>query len=533
MLKFCPGCGTKIEHENVKFCMNCGQALDIFRTESLGKENESAQNDFFSEAPVENNMENVPVPNTGNQDDFFDSMEDKADKENEADQALLREAEQLFMQYKLNEAKPILEDLASRNVWRAQYMLSWIYALNIDGMVKAEADYKSSMLIIEAGGSVGDGYEDNADALLIVLAFYRLIDDEEDRTEVLEEIRRRISKVKLTEDPLLDYELFMYYAKVQNDMKKAMSLINRSAENGNIISIITLASVDDHKISKKWALKGAQLGIPDCMVNLGNIFKENGNHSKAIEWYKKSLKIVSDPSCMQRLGNVYSEQGNDAKAIEWYEKSLEIATDNDFCGIICFLIGERYLRSDSVRDFDKAEYYLQKSLNMVSEDNEGLAYIIFLLGQTKICKRDFDNGKQLLQKAYELGDENEKREIQDLWNKVEEFERNTSTVCFITTAVCDSFGKPDDCYELTMFRQFRDTWLRNQEDGEALIKEYYAIAPRIVSSINLLDNAKEIYRSIWTDYLKPCLMDLESDNKVSCKKRYIQMVMDLKEKYLK
>lgn len=466
-------------------------------------------------------------------------MEDKANKENEADQALLQEAEQLFMQYKLNEAKPILEDLASRNVWRAQYMLSEIYDLNIDNIVKAEAVYKSSMAIIEAAKSVGNKYEDDADALLIVLAFYRqnILDDEdysvENRTEVLEEIRRRISKVKLTNDPLLDFELSLYYGKVQNDNQKALSLLNRSAENGNIISIIVLANVDDHKISQKWALKGAQLGIPSCMVNLGNIFKEKGNHSKAIEWYKKSLKIEPDPLCMRDLGHIYKEQGNDAKAIEWYEKSLEIASNNDFCSSMCFFIGERYLHSDSMRDFDKAEYYLQESLNMASEDCPVLVAILFLLGKTKICKRDFNNGKQILQKAYELGDENDKREIQDLWNKVEEFERNTSTVCFITTAVCGSFGKPDDCYELTMFRQFRDTWLRKQEDGEALIKEYYAIAPRIVSSINLLDNAKEIYRSIWTDYLKPCLMDLESDNKVSCKKRYIQMVMDLKEKYLK
>ena len=30
------------------------------------------------------------------------------------------------------------------------------------------------------------------------------------------------------------------------------------------------------------------------------------------------------------------------------------------------------------------------------------------------------------------------------------------SVCFVTTAVCDSFGKSDDCFELTTFRNFRD-----------------------------------------------------------------------------
>ena len=41
--------------------------------------------------------------------------------------------------------------------------------------------------------------------------------------------------------------------------------------------------------------------------------------------------------------------------------------------------------------------------------------------------------------------------------------------CFITSAVCESFGKPDDCYELTMFRSFRDNYLAKEQDGEIRI----------------------------------------------------------------
>jgi hypothetical protein len=56
--------------------------------------------------------------------------------------------------------------------------------------------------------------------------------------------------------------------------------------------------------------------------------------------------------------------------------------------------------------------------------------------------------------------------------------------CFITTAVCEMFDKPDDCYELTMFRNFRDEYLKKQSDGEMLIVECYQIAPIIVSRID-------------------------------------------------
>ena len=103
--------------------------------------------------------------------------------------------------------------------------------------------------------------------------------------------------------------------------------------------------------------------------------------------------------------------------------------------------------------------------------------------------------------------------------------------CFITTAVCDTFGKPDDCYELTAFRNFRDNWLAKQEDGASLIQKYYAIAPAIVEKINSLPNARAIYLTIWAEYLKPCLAYIEQKNYLACKQKYMQMVESLAEKY--
>lgn len=105
--------------------------------------------------------------------------------------------------------------------------------------------------------------------------------------------------------------------------------------------------------------------------------------------------------------------------------------------------------------------------------------------------------------------------------------------CFITTAVCDSFGKADDCYELTAFRNFRDKWLVNQSNGKNLIAEYYNIAPKIVEKINSLANSAEVYKNIWNDYLSKCLNFIESGENSKCKKIYVEMVNTLKEKFLK
>jgi len=103
--------------------------------------------------------------------------------------------------------------------------------------------------------------------------------------------------------------------------------------------------------------------------------------------------------------------------------------------------------------------------------------------------------------------------------------------CYVTTAVCETFGKPDDCYELTLFRDYRDTYLALQEDGEDLIREYYDLAPTIVKHINKKENRKEIYENIWKEYLNPCIGMIEQGNNAQCKELYVNMVRDLQEKY--
>lgn len=103
--------------------------------------------------------------------------------------------------------------------------------------------------------------------------------------------------------------------------------------------------------------------------------------------------------------------------------------------------------------------------------------------------------------------------------------------CYITTAVCETFGKPDDCYELTLLRNYRDSYLQSQPDGEEVIREYYDVAPTIVKRINRQPDKKKIYRGIWETYLSPCITMIENDEKAACKELYIEMVRTLQERY--
>ena len=102
-------------------------------------------------------------------------------------------------------------------------------------------------------------------------------------------------------------------------------------------------------------------------------------------------------------------------------------------------------------------------------------------------------------------------------------------LCFITTAVCENSGKPDDCYELTTLRSFRDNWLAFTPGGTELIHEYYNIAPCLVTCMELTDRD---YQGINDKYIRPCIADIENGDMASCRDRYVEMVRNLKRKYL-
>ncbi len=105
-------------------------------------------------------------------------------------------------------------------------------------------------------------------------------------------------------------------------------------------------------------------------------------------------------------------------------------------------------------------------------------------------------------------------------------------LCYITTAVCESQGKPDDCYELELLRSYRDGYLLSTEDGQAMVKEYYNIAPTIVNRISRRDDAETVYGEIWDCWLSDCIKLIEAGEKEACREKYMDMVYELKERYM-
>ena len=146
------------------------------------------------------------------------------------------------------------------------------------------------------------------------------------------------------------------------------------------------------------------------------------------------------------------------------------------------------------------------------------------------CGLPVDKGKAkyYLSISDACGDQWAKKELDKLNNPNNS---SSSDGCFITTAVCQYLQKPDDCYELTVFRNFRDNWLKKQPDGKQLICEYYQVAPTIVSCINRQPDKDNIYQTLLNNYLSPCLKFIEQREYAMCRDLYVKMVSNLKEKY--
>ena len=107
-----------------------------------------------------------------------------------------------------------------------------------------------------------------------------------------------------------------------------------------------------------------------------------------------------------------------------------------------------------------------------------------------------------------------------------------SSGCFLTSACVKAAGLPDDCEELTVLRNFRDTYMKSLPGGEADIQEYYRIAPGIVSAIDRREDAADIWKHVYKDLIQECVKQIRSGDYIATYQLYKQYTIQLKESLL-
>ncbi|RLD22997.1 MAG: hypothetical protein DRI54_07905 [Bacteroidetes bacterium] len=119
-----------------------------------------------------------------------------------------------------------------------------------------------------------------------------------------------------------------------------------------------------------------------ALNNVGYIYKHQGNIPKAIEFYRKSLKIQDEigdkygmAHSLNNVGRIYENQGDISNALAYYHESLSLMEDiGDKKGMAYPLnnIGEIYKNQGNI---PKALEYFHKSLKIQEDigDNHGIA----------------------------------------------------------------------------------------------------------------------------------------------------------------
>lgn len=104
--------------------------------------------------------------------------------------------------------------------------------------------------------------------------------------------------------------------------------------------------------------------------------------------------------------------------------------------------------------------------------------------------------------------------------------------CFLTSACVEAMGLPDDCYELTILRNFRDTYLAKQVSGKSEIAHYYHVAPVIVAHIRKRVDRVVIFEKIYNELVLPCVKMIEASKLSDAHRHYRDYVNMLEKQFI-
>jgi hypothetical protein len=99
--------------------------------------------------------------------------------------------------------------------------------------------------------------------------------------------------------------------------------------------------------------------------------------------------------------------------------------------------------------------------------------------------------------------------------------------CYITSAVCETLGEPDNGKTLTLLRSFRDSYMMATRRRRAMVALYYRTAPAIVASIRARCTARECFEGLFTRYIVPARDAIERGDYLGAYAIYVCMVRTL------
>ena len=114
----------------------------------------------------------------------------------------------------------------------------------------------------------------------------------------------------------------------------------------------------------------------------------------------------------------------------------------------------------------------------------------------------------------------------------EKHKPTTYSGCYITTAVVEILGLPDDTYELEVLREFRKNYLQKNEEYHSLLFEYDVKGPVIAEALRISPDREKIALDLYNIYIKGTVAYIKLEDYASAIDLYVEMTNNLAKKYL-
>ena len=283
--KFCPSCGTAVSVPEAKFCMNCGFNFTKFQQST------SEETRLVVSTLPNNNIPIVPQVSR----DIFDMYTERFKTEVKQDILLVDEAKELILKCEMMKARDILSELAGRGYDRVEYLLSWIYSLNENGVYNDELAYEYCTV----------QPVDDVLRVLHIMNFY--MDDEPKLFSELEEgIIPLLAELEQDQDVFAQLEVANYYLNKKSshyNKDKGIRILEGVEKNGCWIASYFLGliymnvfKVEDIRKNADRAVihftRAAEAGSSIAAFVLGKMYFEGNEIRQNVKRAKKYLQLA-------------------------------------------------------------------------------------------------------------------------------------------------------------------------------------------------------------------------------------------------
>ena len=329
---------------------------------------------------------------------------------NNNDNLEMKKAEQLFLNYKLDEAFELFKKLAENGNGRAMYFLGEFY---FQPYGKTKKDYKKAKEWRIKGKEAGD-------VLAALNVAYYLPKDSDEANRIFFGLYEDVLKLAEDGDIFAQNELadmYLYGHGIEEDEEEGVKWLKKSAEVGYWRAMIKLADcysdgigVSQDKLKAIDLYKRVyELGSGEAANKIGLIYvyDENQNNSEeAVKWYRKGFEKGHDWSSYN-LAYCYSNgigvSQDELKALELYKKVYELG--GSASGKTACEIGGIYLGQEKLKE---AYMWYKRSLEYgVERAEEMLATVDYLLAQKEEVLAANERVKALKEVVQAIQDFNE------------------------------------------------------------------------------------------------------------------------------